>query len=86
MRLEVPLMHIPPKESEIGSNSSLALLDADRGAVSVSVQVEVGDLIATDGRDAGLPPSAQSAASPMHLPDGPTGLPKAKKRRVMFAE
>jgi len=61
-------------------------MELDPAAVSVSVEVEVGDPTTTDGRDVGLPQSVQSVASPVRPPDGPTGLPKAKKRRVMFAD
>jgi len=61
-------------------------MGVDPGVVSVSVEVEVGGPTTTDGRGVGLPPSVQSVASPMHPPEEPTGPPKAKKRRVMFAD
>lgn len=77
MRLEVPLIRVPPNESPIGPDPSLVSMDVDPGVVSVSVEVEAGDLITTDGRSVDLPPSAQSVASP---------VPKAKKRRVMFGD
>ena len=86
IRLEAPLILIPPKESPIGTDSNLALMDVDLEAVSESVAVDVGDPTSSDGRDVGLPPSLPSVSSPMHTPDGPTGLPIAKKRRVMFAD
>lgn len=60
-------------------------MDVDPEAVPVSVGVDLTEPTPTDGRDVDLPPSPRSAVSPTP-PEGPSELPKAKKRRVMFAD
>jgi len=81
IRLEVPLIRIPSKGSPVGSDSNLPSMDME--ALSASVAVDVGD---PTSMDVDLPPSFRSVALPVHPPDGPTELPNAKKRRVMFAD
>ena len=81
--MEIPLIHIPPKETPVGSEPEVMLTDVDGEAVSVSVTADLTDPTSTDGRDVHLPQSAQ--ASSMLPPDGPSELPR-KRRRVMFAD
>ena len=83
MGMKVALICVSPTQSLIGSDASMALMDVDAEAVSVSVAVEVSNPTTTDGGDVGPPPSLRSVASP---PDGSTGLPNAKKRRVTLAD
>ena len=78
IRLEVSLIHVPAKETLGG------VMDVDPEAVRVSVSVELSDPTSTDGRDVDRSPSLQSAVSPTS--DGPSEMPKTKKRRVMFAD
>jgi len=63
-------------------------MDVDSEAVPVSVTVDgnVANPTSTDGRDVDLPQSFQSMVSPTLSPGGPSGLSRAKKRRVMFAD
>ena len=61
-------------------------MDVDSEVVSVSVAGEVVRPTSADGRDAGLLPSLQPVVSPMPPPDGLSEVPRAKKRRVMFAD
>jgi hypothetical protein len=83
IRLEVPLIRVPPEETPIGSDSGPPLMDVDSEVVSVSGMLDVANPTSADGRDSNTPPSVVSPAQP---PDGPTELPNAKKRRVMFAD
>jgi len=57
-------------------------MDVDFEVVPVSVTVDgdVANPMSTDGRD------PKSVVSPMLSSDGPSELPRAKKRRVMFAD
>ena len=84
IRLEVPLIPVAPEETPIGPGLNSLSLGADSEAVSVSM--DVANPTSTGERDVHLPPSLQPMISPMQLPDGPTELPKPKKRRVMFAD
>lgn len=61
-------------------------VDSEAVSVSVTGDGEVGKPTSTDGRDAELSPSLQSVASLMPPPDGRSEVPRAKKRRVMFAD
>lgn len=64
-------------------------MDVDSEAVPVSVTVDenMANPTSTDGRDVpDLPQSFRSMVSPTLSPGGPSGLSRAKKRRVMFAD
>ena len=88
IRLEVPLIHIPPKETLVGAERDAPLMDVDSEVVPATVTVDgdVANPTSTDGRDLDLPSSLQSVVSPMLSPGGPSELPRVKKRRVMFAD
>ena len=77
IRLEVPLIRVPPKETPV--DSEVGLMDADSETVTVSVTGVVGE-------DANLSPYPRPAALPTLSSDGTEGLPKTKKRKVMFAD
>ena len=64
------------------------LMDVDSEALSVLATADghVASPTSTGGRNVDLPSSRQSAVSPMLPPDGPPELPKAKRRRVTFAD
>ena len=61
-------------------------VDSEVVSVSVTGDGEVVRPTSTDGRDVELSPSLQSAESLMPPPDGGSEVPRAKKRRVMFAD
>jgi len=76
IRLEVPLIRVPPEETPVGPEREVPLMDVDSEFGPVSATVGVVEPTSTDGRELALPPPL----------DGATELPKAKKRRVMFAD
>ncbi|KAF9652886.1 hypothetical protein BDM02DRAFT_3088163 [Thelephora ganbajun] len=86
IRLEVPLIRIPPEETPVGVGQEVPLMNVNSGTVPVSVTVDLVDTTSADGRDVELLPPPQSVASPMSPADGPSELPRTKKRRVMFAD
>lgn len=63
-------------------------MDVDSEVVSVSVAGD-GEVVrptSADGRDVELSPSLRPVVSPMPPLDGVSEVPRAKKRRVMFAD
>ena len=82
IRLQVPLIHFPQEETSVDPERRVPLVNVDSEAMPVTVDGNVADPTSTDGRYVDLPLSLPSEVSP----DGPLEMPKAKKRKVMFAD
>lgn len=86
IRLEVPLIHVPPKETSVVSEPEVVLMDVDAEVIPESVATDLTDPMSTDGRDVELPLSLPPGVTFAPQTDGPSELPGKKRRKVMFAD
>jgi hypothetical protein len=72
----------------VGSERDVPLMDVDSEVMPVSMMVDgdVANPTSTDGGDVDLPLPLQSLVPPMLSSEGSSGLPRGKRRRVMFAD
>lgn len=83
IRLGIPLIRTPPKETPVTSEAEVKLMDVDSETMPAPVTVALTDPTSTERTDSG-PPSF--GVSPMPPPEGLSGFPGKKRRRVMFAD